>query len=231
MTAFFTADPHFEHANILKYCKRPFTQGLTAHQLKIVNALFFGKTSVEVLAEQLNVSTAQLDSELKGAVAIMVSTMREAMIINWNAKVKPGDTVYIIGDFAFSNEAMIASILDRLNGQKFLIYGNHDKSIKGSQVLRSKFVKCCDYLELTIQDATAPRGQQKIVMSHYAMIVWNASHHSSWMLHGHSHGSLKYPFEAKILDVGMDAHNFAPISYDEVKVILDKRPIQAVDHH
>ena len=186
MTAFFTSDNHFEHANILKYCKRPF------------------KDTIE---------------------------MRETMIQRWNAKVKPGDTVYIVGDFAFADEATILSILDRLNGQKFLIYGNHDKPVKQSQAIRAKFVKCCDYLEISIADHKAEKGKQSIVLSHYAHLVWNKSHHGSWMIHGHSHGTLKYPFKAKIMDAGVDVHNFTPISYDEVKAIMDTRPIIEVDHH
>ena len=70
--------------------------------------------------------------------------------------------------------------------------------------------------EIYVQDKTAPQGRQHIVLCHYAMLVWNKSHHGSWMLHGHSHGTLKYPFAAKILDVGVDSHNFYPISLDFV---------------
>jgi len=186
MTIFFTADPHWHHGNILKYCNRPFKD---------------------------------------------VQEMNEALITNWNAKVQPGDTVYMLGDVAFSDEATIAKILDRLNGQKFLIYGNHDKPIKNSQLLKSKFVKCCDYYELTVKDDKAERGQQSIIMSHFAFLIWNKAHQGSWHVHGHSHGNLKYPFEAKILDIGVDAHNYAPISYEELKKIMDKKPIQKVDHH
>jgi len=108
---------------------------------------------------------------------------------------------------------------------------NHDKPIKQSQVIRSKFVKCCDYYELSVNDINAERGTQKIIMSHYAMLVWNRSHHGSWMLHGHSHGGLKYPVEGKILDAGIDAHNYFPISYDEVKAIMSTKKTQPVDHH
>jgi calcineurin-like phosphoesterase family protein len=150
--------------------------------------------------------------------------MDEEMIARWNSKIQRDDTVYIIGDFAFHQPIPTGKILDRLNGSKILVYGNHDKGIKKHPELKAKFVKCVDYAEIYIDD-------QFIVMSHYAMLVWNKSHHGSWMLHGHSHGALKYPYEGKILDMGVDAHNFYPLSFAEVKKIMDTKNTQPVDHH
>lgn len=150
--------------------------------------------------------------------------MDEAMIANWNARVQPGDIVYHLGDVFFCQEPVAMSILRRLNGQKFLIYGNHDKLIKRSERLRSMFVKCADYHEVTIEG-------QSIILCHYPMITWNKSHHGSWMLHGHCHGNLKYPFEAKIHDAGVDPNNYVPLSFNDVKNIMAKKRFSAVDHH
>ena len=179
MAIFFTSDPHYGHANVIKYCNRPFK------------------------------SAQEMDEE---------------MIARHNSKVQPTDTVYFIGDIAFHQPDKTLAILNRLNGKKFLVYGNHDKGIKKTPALQAKFEKCVDYLELYVDD-------QFIVLSHYAMLVWNKSHHGSWMLHGHSHGNLKYPYEGKILDVGVDAHSFYPLSYAEVKTIMGKKNTQPVDHH
>lgn len=150
--------------------------------------------------------------------------MDEAMIANWNARVQPGDLVYHLGDVFFCQESVAASILRQLNGQKFLIYGNHDKVIKRSERLRQMFVKCVDYHEVTIEG-------QSIVLCHYPMITWNKSHHGSWMLHGHCHGNLRYPFEAKIHDAGVDPNNYVPISFNDVKRIMATKRFSAVDHH
>ena len=46
----------------------------------------------------------------------------ETIIANWNKTVSPEDTVFILGDFGK------ISYLGRLNGQKFLIKGNHDSA-------------------------------------------------------------------------------------------------------
>jgi len=45
------------------------------------------------------------------------------IIDNWNAKVKPGETVLHLGDFAFKN---VAESIEKLNGDIILILGNHD---------------------------------------------------------------------------------------------------------
>lgn len=36
-------------------------------------------------------------------------------------------------------------------------------------------------------------------MSHYAMRVWNQSHKGSWMLHGHSHGTLEPMVSGRVI--------------------------------
>ncbi|HET8688266.1 MAG TPA: hypothetical protein VFM18_16730 [Methanosarcina sp.] len=53
-----------------------------------------------------------------------VSEMDEAMIKAWNDRVRPKDKVYHLGDVVINRKAL--PILDRLNGDKVLIKGNHD---------------------------------------------------------------------------------------------------------
>ena len=50
--------------------------------------------------------------------------MDEAMVKAWNERVGPNDKVYHLGDVVINRKAM--PILDRLNGDKVLIRGNHD---------------------------------------------------------------------------------------------------------
>jgi len=51
--------------------------------------------------------------------------MDEVMIKNWNEVVKPHDKVYVCGDLVMKAKKQI-HIMDRLNGKKVLIKGNHD---------------------------------------------------------------------------------------------------------
>lgn len=155
--------------------------------------------------------------------------MTEAMIVNWNAAVAHGDTVYHLGDFALSwgkkHAQVIDSILARLNGQKWLIVGNHDRD----EVTKNKrWVAVKDYHEIKVD--LGGLHKQRIVMCHYAMKVWNQIHRGAWMLHGHSHGNL-IDEGGKIMDVGVDCNNYRPINLEEVIEYMDGRNVIARDHH
>jgi len=50
--------------------------------------------------------------------------MDEAMVRNWNDRVRPNDKVYHLGDVVINRKAL--KTLSRLNGDKVLIRGNHD---------------------------------------------------------------------------------------------------------
>lgn len=57
-----------------------------------------------------------------------VSEMDNALIENWNKKVRQGDLVYVLGDMFWNSEVeYVQNILKTLNGQIVLIKGNHDK--------------------------------------------------------------------------------------------------------
>ena len=127
-----------------------------------------------------------------------VEEMNQKMIDNWNAIVKPTDTVWHLGDFAFCNYLLFAKLLSDLNGEKNVILGNHDKTIEENvtRLTSSGLLKSVQhYKELKY-------NSQFIVLLHYGMRVWNKSHHGSIMLYGHSHGSL--PPWGKSVDVGVD---------------------------
>ena len=52
----------------------------------------------------------------------------EALIAAWNAIVRPGDTIWHLGDFCHRcSEERAQEIFSRLRGRKFLMRGNHDK--------------------------------------------------------------------------------------------------------
>lgn len=150
-----------------------------------------------------------------------VDEMNEAMINNWNARVGRNDNVYHLGDFAFATEPQIRELNRRLNGHVHLIEGNHDsKRIKGNL----GFASYQPYKELKL-------ASNKIILFHYAMRVWNGSHHGSWHLYGHSHGTLPEDPYSRSTDIGVDSHNYAPVSLDEVAIIMGKKKFRPVDHH
>jgi calcineurin-like phosphoesterase family protein len=135
--------------------------------------------------------------------------MEEAIIKRWNGRVRPTDTVYHLGDFVWGRDVVASEILARLNGQKHLIWGNHDHSTVKRM---TEWTSSQPYLE--IRD-----GTDFVVLSHYAHRVWNKGHYSSFHLYGHSHGSL--PPQGRSHDVGTNVWDYRPVTLAEVKERLD----------
>ena len=59
-----------------------------------------------------------------------VHEMDQVMLENWNNAVGKNDKVWVLGDFAFGDRENIKERLERLNGDKILVMGNHDRRIK-----------------------------------------------------------------------------------------------------
>ncbi|MCP4441640.1 MAG: phosphoesterase [Aureispira sp.] len=149
-----------------------------------------------------------------------IDEMDEELIKRWNQKVSPEDEVYHLGDVGLCSSGKLRKILNRLNGKIYLIKGNHEKSAEACHT-RFEWVK--DYHELVVEDPDAARGTQLLVLFHYAMRVWNAGHWGTYHLYGHSHGSLPDDPNSRSFDVGVDCHDYAPVSYEEVKAIMNKK--------
>jgi calcineurin-like phosphoesterase family protein len=139
-----------------------------------------------------------------------VEDMNESLIENWNSVVKPGDRVYHLGDFSWCDPK---PIFDRLNGQKYLILGNHD-DLKQHEKCGWTWIKNAFDLK---------HDGETIILYHYGQRVWNKMHYNSWMLYGHSHGKL--PPYGKSFDVGVDCWNYFPISFEQVRETMSKQEI------
>ncbi len=146
--------------------------------------------------------------------------MDEEMIKRWNARINPQDRVYHLGDIGLCNASRLKEILDQLNGRIYLIRGNHDSA---AESCKSRFEWIKDYFKLKIPDLEAEGGERSLILLHYAMRVWDKSHWGSYHLYGHSHGELPDDITSRSFDVGVDCHNFYPISYEEVKQIMNQK--------
>lgn len=111
-----------------------------------------------------------------------VEEMDEDIIANWNSRVANGDLVYILGDLSWYGEEKTVEILNRLNGSKILIRGNHDDI--GTNAKKC-FAKVCDYLE--VKD-----GDTRVILSHYPMPFWNGQFQDTVHLYAHIHNTLQH---------------------------------------
>lgn len=152
-----------------------------------------------------------------------VDEMNELMVERWNGCVKKGDLVYHLGDVALGNPAAASEIIKRLNGQIYLVRGNHER-VAEHKLCRDRFVWIKDYHKLKV-------GEQKIYLCHYAFRTWNCMHHGSINLFGHSHNSLSMIPGLRQMDVGVDGHDFYPWHHDEIKAKMGAVKFVPVDHH
>lgn len=148
--------------------------------------------------------------------------MDEALITNWNENVQPTDEVYILGDVFFHKMTDAMNIIKRLNGIKHLILGNHDKVIAKNQALMMMFDHIHPELYHTNIDGV------EVAMSHYPLLSWKNASRGAFMLHGHCHGGIDFDPKFRRLDVGVDVHNYKPISFEQIRNKLEKiEPLDA----
>ena len=128
----------------------------------------------------------------------------ETLIANWNAVVRPEDTVWHLGDFAFNCSLEHArKCFDGLNGIKHLVVGNHEK-------LGRKLAWASQH-EALVQTLIDGR---RCVLLHYALRAWPGIWRGALHLYGHTHGSL--PGTRRSCDVGVDAWDFRPVTLPEI---------------
>ena len=110
--------------------------------------------------------------------------MLEALVANWNARVRDKDTVYILGDFIWGKESGWADVVRRFRGKKVLVRGNHDPKTFTPETA-TRFAGIYDYLEIT----DAP---YKVVLCHYPLLAYVHDFSAKGvMVYGHVHNTLE----------------------------------------
>lgn len=167
--------------------------------------------------------------------------MHEYMIQEWNKRVKPNEKVYVLGDFAFSGWTLTKKILDRLQGHKILITGNHD--VAAHKSLASGFQEVHENIYIEIGN------KRKVFLSHFpfhpmtsysniegAVTVaypWEkvdkrymhkriVDDGEMWLLHGHVHNAWRQ--NGRQINVGVDQWEFKPVSHEKILKMMDEGP-------
>lgn len=111
-----------------------------------------------------------------------VEEMNETIVNNWNAVVGKKDEVYVIGDVLFKLKAGSQLYLDRMNGVKHLIRGNHDKQNLKKERFAEQFASIDDYLVIDDEG-------RKVVLFHYPIVEWEGYFSGAYHIYGHIHNS------------------------------------------
>ncbi|MFI8976941.1 metallophosphoesterase [Nocardia asteroides] len=145
----------------------------------------------------------------------------------WDAVVKPGDRVCVLGDISLGGKANTLRALEWIDdrpGTKELIAGNHDEC----HPMRSRAVHWKNLFEVSafasVQHAATHKiAGQRVMLSHFPFYddpdgdhtpenrfpEWRVPDVGQWLLHGHTHSSVAV--RGRQLHVGVDAHNLTPV--------------------
>ena len=130
-----------------------------------------------------------------------VTDMNEKLVDIWNSTITDGDEVWHLGDVYFRD----SEYLKQLKGIKYLLLGNHDQ--KNKNTLKN-------YFQIINNDIYVDNKNQ-LVLCHYPIHDWPHKYHNYIHLHGHSHGTVKYDYNA--VDVGVDCWNGFPITLNQIR--------------
>jgi calcineurin-like phosphoesterase family protein len=140
--------------------------------------------------------------------------MDNTIINKWNEVVRPEDEVYILGDLFFKCSVGYAhGIMDRLQGKKIAILGNHDKIMRNQKPLRDKFEAVYGWEKYQVgclEIPFKPYSKQRMTLCHYKMQTWNKSHYGAWHIYGHSHMS-HLPCQGISANVCVDLWDYYPV--------------------
>lgn len=153
--------------------------------------------------------------------------MDEEILRRWNAVLRPGDRLYILGDFCGQRRRaeVISSYLERIQlhpAAITLVLGNHDDEQQSRKAFR--------HVE-RLYEFKSRRDGPHLVLCHWAMRTWNGSHRGTGHLHGHSHGTLPEDPHSLSFDCGVDPNDFRLLPYDEVVSRLSRKVFIPVDRH
>ena len=205
MATYYCSDPHAFHANILKYCRR------LAFMTDADREAF-----LDIEAQGKSLSNLRVSDE-------SVDRMNHALVANINARVRPNDTLWCLGDWAFGRgEDYYRNarwFRDQIQCRTVhLVWGNHD-----DRKIRDLFSSTHDQTQ--IRDSGV-----RLTLNHYPMLTWNGQHHTSIAepnihLYGHVHAVYQNAPELNpvrdshawpALDVGFDGHDYQVWSIEEI---------------
>ena len=136
-----------------------------------------------------------------------IEEMHETLIERWNKIVHAKDRIYVLGDVAIPRSGL--KVLDRLNGKKILIRGNHD------------IFKLQDYLPY-FEDIRGAFYRNGLIFTHIPVhpdgldgqrYVGNVHGH----LHCHRVLDNNGEIDRRYFNACVEVNNFSPVALEDIK--------------
>jgi len=170
-----------------------------------------------------------------------VTHMNEMLVHNWNALVRPDDTVYHLGDVALGPIDHSLSYIERLNGRKILVVGNHDRMFPPMAKHNPEKIERWTerYKAAGFDDVSNytffKKGEYGFNLSHFPYsgdshgeeryVEYREFDMGIPLIHGHTHENKRFSLSRRgtpQIHVGVDAWDFAPVSLQAVIDELEK---------
>ena len=159
--------------------------------------------------------------------------MNRALVDGWNDVVADDDDVWVLGDFALGKLADTLPLVRELRGHKVLLASNHDRCWHGHGRRAEGWTE--RYLDAGFDEVRQGEmktrvGDTEVLLCHFPYRGDSHDHdryrahrpvdRGSWLLHGHVHE--RWAQRGRMINVGVDATGFRPISEDEIAAIIDR---------
>ena len=172
--------------------------------------------------------------------------MHRVFINNHNAIVPEDGITYFLGDIGMCNVDTMRSVLDKLNGTKILLLGNHDGGVNrmynlgfdcvintASMVIAGELVTLshCPLKRVFREDTTGMRNEENGEQWHGVFRHPNLSvrNEGQFHLHGHIHSpndGKSTKIKGRQYDVGVVANGYRPVSISTIESWISKNKVK-----
>jgi len=136
----------------------------------------------------------------------------ELIINNWNKTVSKRDVVYILGDIGMEDPRKVKEYMQRLNGIKYVVGGNHDTR---------RVCKALSEIGIPVMGCVEYKGY---ICTHIPIMA-SETHFFKGNIHGHIHLKGKIddfvyePTEptGRYYNVNCEFHNYTPIPFEKIQ--------------
>jgi len=197
MRLWFSADTHFNHANILKYTGR---------------TIFMTKKDKEQYEIYKNFSQEEQRKFIVSQESL--DKMNKELIRRWNERVKPEDLVIFVGDFIFKNSLggkqgeglpiKPIEIIRQLNGLITFVSGNHDKRNSLKTPIERLVINHAHQTINVVHSPAKVDGKYKINLVGHIHQLWKIKRIKTYL--GYTDA----------INVGVDVWNYYPVSLEEI---------------
>jgi calcineurin-like phosphoesterase family protein len=168
-----------------------------------------------------------------------IGEMNADMVERWNAQVHPTDTVTVLGDFAMGHINDTLPLVGDLNGDIWLLCGNHDRPWHGNGEKAAGWEE--RYLAAGfhwIDDGNPtfshfyPVGDRTLRGNHFPFTgiarhddrydQWMPKDDGEWLLHGHVHSA--WLQKGKQVNVGFDPWGGQLVSEERLVALIEQGP-------